>query len=433
MLKVDLHVIFQLRRTRRVVYDLLCLNPAGCQEGTCIGAVRIELMGLFAQGFSARFWALILATFLGFLGIGAVLPGMGPHLRRDLGGSDLTVGFVIGIFSFVALASRFISGPLADTRGRKLTFQLGLFSCSLAGTAYLLPIGLTSAYLGRIFQGFGEACLYTGAAAWVVEEGGILRSAQALGYLSSGIWGGISAGPVLGHWLGSFERSAMLQTVSAGLALAIITRVPEDYRPVTKDTARRTWIPRYLVAPGVTAGLVNVHYPVITGFLILYLAPQGNSGAPAFTAYAGLILFSRFFLGRLPDRIRPDFTFYGGLVLMLLGLGTLAAAPGPIVAVVAAAMLGFGFSFPWSSIAATVMRETPAHNRGSAIGVISAFYDLFVGISSFAAGAVAKQFGYQAAFAMGVLALLGAALTARLVFYRAIPEPAAEKDELFAI
>lgn len=385
-------------------------------------------MGLFAQGFSGRFWSLIGAVFLGFLGIGAVLPGMGPHLRHDLGGSDLTVGFVIGIFSFVALASRFISGPLADTRGRKLTFQIGLFSCALAGLAYLLPLGLPGAYLGRIFQGFGEACLYTGAAAWVVEEGGLLRSAQALGYLSSGIWGGISAGPVVGHWLGSFERAAMLQMVAAFIGLAMISRVTEHYKPGKKHEGRRAWIPRYLIAPGVTAGLVNVHYPVITGFLILYLAPHGDSGPAAFTAYAGLILFSRFFLGRLPDRIRPDFTFYGGLILMALGLVVLASAPGPIVAVGGAALLGFGFSFPWSSIAATVMRQAPANQRGSAIGVMSAFYDLFVGISSFAAGAVAKRFGYQAAFAMGAVAILAAGFTGRMVFYRKAVVAAVEEE-----
>jgi MFS family permease len=375
-------------------------------------------MGLFAQGFSGRFWALIGATFLGFLGIGAVLPGMGPHLRHDLGGSDLTVGFVIGVFSFVALVSRFVSGPLADTRGRKVTFQLGLFSCAIAGGAYLLPIGLPGAYVGRIFQGFGEACLYTGAAAWVVEEGGILRSAQALGYLSSGIWGGISAGPVVGHWLGSFGRAAMLQTVAALIALAMISRVPEHYVPAAKHSGRRTWIPRYLIAPGIAAGLVNVHYPVITGFLILYLMPKGNSGPVAFSAYATLILFSRFFLGRLPDRIRPDITFFGGLIAMAVGLCTLATGPGPVVAVGAAALLGFGFSFPWSSLAATVMRETPANQRGAAIGVMSAFYDLFVGMSSFAAGAVAKRFGYPAAFAMGAVALVAAAVTGRMVFYR---------------
>src|SRR4051794_33930976 len=167
-------------------------------------------MGLTAHHFSARFWSLIGATFLGFLGMGTVLPGLAPHVRHDLGGSDQVVGFVIGTFSFVALGARFFSGPLADRRGRKIAFLSGLISCSLAGAAYLLPLGIPGAFLGRTLQGFGEACLYTGAAAWAVELGGLERSGQALGYLSSGIWGGISAGPVIGHWLGSFEHAAMM-------------------------------------------------------------------------------------------------------------------------------------------------------------------------------------------------------------------------------
>src|SRR3979490_638246 len=99
-------------------------------------------MRFTAQGFSARFWSLIAATFLGFLGSGTVLPGMALHIRHDLGGSDQTVGFVIGTFSVVALASRFISGPLADKKGRKLAFLTGLASCGVSGLAYLLPLGL---------------------------------------------------------------------------------------------------------------------------------------------------------------------------------------------------------------------------------------------------------------------------------------------------
>src|SRR5215470_17611395 len=179
-------------------------------------------MRFTGQGFSARFWSLIAATFLGFLGIGTVLPGIAPHIRHDLGGSDQTVGFVIGVFSFVALGCRFFSGPLADRRGRKTAFLAGLASCALAGAAYLLPLGIGGAYLGRILQGFGEACLYTGAAAWAVELAGIDRSAQALGYVSSGIWGGISAGPVVGHWLGSFDRAAMMQAGAALAAFSIL-------------------------------------------------------------------------------------------------------------------------------------------------------------------------------------------------------------------
>ncbi|MDQ6700674.1 MAG: MFS transporter [Acidobacteriota bacterium] len=382
-----------------------------------IDRVKVQLreMGLSAHGFSARFWSIIGATFLGFLGIGTVLPGLAPHIRNELGGSDRTVGFVIGIFSFVALVSRFFSGPLADRRGRKTALMTGVASCAVAGAVYLLPMGIAGAYLGRILQGFGEACLYTGAAAWVVEMAGVHRSGQALGYLSSGIWGGISAGPVIGQWASSFERAALTQAVLALLAFAILTRIEEDYEPETHPLPG-PWLPRRLILPGIALGFVNVHFPIVTGFLILHLAHHGNSGPAAFSAYALMILLSRFFLGSLPDRIHPAVTFYGGLVAMTCGLVVLATGPPPWLAVAAAGVLGLGFSFPWSSIASTVLRATPNRERGSAIGVLSAFYDLFVGVSSFTAGAIANRFGYSATFAMAAAALAVAAMVGRFVF-----------------
>jgi len=373
-------------------------------------------MAFSARGFSAQFWALVGATFLGFLGIGTVLPLLAPHVRYDLGGSDQDVGLVIGVFSFVALLGRLIAGPLADRRGRKISFLAGLVCCALAGGIYLMPLGMAGPYLARVFQGMGEAFLYTGAAAWVVELAGIERSAQALGYLSSGIWGGISAGPVVGQWIGSFQHAALLQVAAAVIAFITLTRVPEDYRP-EPHSPNRKWLPRSILAPGIAIGFVNVQYPVITGFLILHLKSHGNSGPIAFSAYAGMILLSRFFLGGLPDRIEPHLTFFGGLLFMAAGLVVLAGGPGPVVAVGATALLGFGFSFPWSSIASTVLRRTPSAERGSAVGILSAFYDLFVGVSSFTAGWVAHQFGYAAAFLMAAVALVAAAIAGRFVFF----------------
>ncbi len=387
-------------------------------------------MGFVTPDLGRRFWILIIAIFLGFLGMGTVLPGLAPHIRRDLGGSDQTVGFVIGVFSFVALASRFFSGPLADRRGRKIAFLTGLISCAAAGAAYLLPFGLAGAYAGRILQGFGEACLYTGAAAWAVEVAGIHRSAQALGYVSSGIWGGISAGPVVGQWLGSFHRAAWMQLILALVAVAVLASVPEDFKPDSR-VRRKPWIPASLVAPGLTIGFVNVHYPVITGFLILHLTAHGNSGPAAFSAYALVILLSRFFLGGLPDRIHPSITFYIGIAMMAVGLSVVAMGPAPVVAVTSTALLGFGFSFPWASIASTVLRQTPAGERGSVVGILSAFYDLFVGVSAFAAGVVAKRFGYPGAFVMAVTALGAAAIAARFVFTTRNDEPDIAPDPVY--
>jgi MFS family permease len=372
-------------------------------------------MRLTAQGFSARFWAVIGATFLGFLGIGTVLPALAPHIRHDLGGSDQTVGFVIGAFSFVALASRFFSGPLADRRGRKIAFLAGLLSCALAGAAYLAPLGIAGMYLGRTLQGFGEACLYTGAAAWAVELSGIHRSAQALGYLSSGIWGGVSAGPLVGQWLGSFERAAAMQMITALVAFTVLMRVREDYQPEA-HSGRRRWLPSSLIPPGIAIGFVNVHYPVVVGFLILHLARHGNSGPAAFSAYAGVILLSRFFLGGLPDRFPARITYNFGLAGMALGLIVIGFGPAPVIAISAGALLGFGFSFPWSSVAATVLKRTPERERGSTVSVLSAFYDLFVGLSSFAAGAVSNRFGYPAAFVMAAAAIGAAAIAGLFVF-----------------
>lgn len=361
-------------------------------------------MAASLREFPARFWAVAAATFCGFLGIGTVLPSLAPHIRQDLGGSDETVGFAIGIFSFVALGSRFFSGPMADTRGRKKTFLIGLFCCALAGAVYLAPFGINGIYLARLLQGFAEAFLYTGAATWAIEIAGVHRSSQALGYISSGIWGGMSAGPVLGSWVGSFSHAALMQMILALAGFALIVRVPERYKP-HPHARKGIWMPRTILTPGLAVGFVNMHYPVITGFLILHLMQHGNSGRAAFSAYAVVILFSRFFLGSLPDRIHPRITYFIGLVLMGLGLLILAPGPPPVIAISAAAILGLGFSFPWTSVVTTVLRQTPDSEHGSAIGVLGAFYDLFVGASSFAAGAVADHFGYAWAFVMAAAAI----------------------------
>src|SRR5262249_55458715 len=106
----------------------------------------------------------------------------------------------------------------------------------------------------------------------------------------------------------------------------------------------------------------------------------------AFSTYAGFVLVSRFFLGGLPDRVHPSKTYYLGLALMAAGLIIITTGPSAPVAIFAAALLGLGYSFPWASIASTVIRRAPEQERGSSVSVLSAFYDVFVGISSFSAG-----------------------------------------------
>jgi MFS family permease len=176
------------------------------------------------------------------------------------------------------------------------------------------------------------------------------------------------------------------------------------------------FLPKSLIAPGFTVGFVNVHYPVVAGFLILHLSQHGGGGATAYSAYAGMVLLSRFFLGGLPDRLPPAYTFYAGLSFMAIGISMLAFTTGPVMSIAAAAILGLGFSFPWASVASVVMKRAKSHERGSTVGVLSAFYDAFVGTSSFAAGLLASHFGYWSAFLMALGGVLVAAAVGWRVF-----------------
>jgi MFS family permease len=355
--------------------------------------------------FGANFWVVVGSTFLGFIGIGAIIPVLGPYVRHDLRESDLTLGLAIGVFNFVALASRLIAGPIAGRKGRRIGFIAGLMCCSLCGVAYLLPFGLAAIFIGRVLQGMGEAFLFTAAAAWALELAPEDRRAQALSFLGAGIWGGLAAGPVIGHALGDFRAAACLLALSPIPSIFALMRIPEEFTPREGEHLPIFHFPRIAVLPGLTLGFVNAHYPAMSGFLVLHLAQRGNSGGTAFSAYAAMALFARFFLGSLRGRLGPRFTYHIGLGCMMAGLLVIATTPPAWIAIAAAALIGFGYSFPWPSIASAVLGRVPERERASSLGTMTAFVDLFVGFGSFIDGAVAKQFGYAALYWLAAVGL----------------------------
>jgi predicted MFS family arabinose efflux permease len=227
----------------------------------------------------------------------------------------------------------------------------------------------------------------------------------------------------VGQWLGSFEHAAIMQTVAAIAAFALLWRVPEDYKPHPRVRQSARGRVKESFAAGLAIGATNIQYPVITGFLILYMARTGGSGPTAFSAWALMVLFARFFFGGLPDRVPAGYTFYGGLLSMAAGLSLLAFIPGPVTSMAGVLLLGLGFAFPWASIASTVLRRTPSHSHGSAVGVLSAFVDVFVGLSSFAAGTLAEHFGYAAAFRMALAGVGLAAVAGMNVFRETTAKP----------
>lgn len=352
----------------------------------------------------------VLSAFAALLGFGAIVPVLPVHVHDGLGQSTAMTGFMMGLASATALLSRVFAGPMADERGRKPVMHLGLMFCLLAGLFYLPQQGLWTLTLARLLHGAGEGFLLTAGVAWTVDLAPPHARAQRLGLLASGVWGGLSLGPVIGAMLGTMFHVGLFVAASVTPLVLLVFLLPNT-KPVTGakvegGTAREEsrlakLFPRPALLPGVLLGLANFSWAALSGFLVLYLR-HGSSpvnGTKVLSCFALTVLFGRTAMGSLPDRWGPRRTLLIGLSCIAAGLAWLAWLPWPVTAYGAAILIGTGYSFPWPSLAVIVTGKVPAETRASALGVLTAMNDLFVAVAGPLLGWVATHLGFPAVYA----------------------------------
>ena len=344
----------------------------------------------------SKIWRIVGAAFVGMLGFGAIIPMLPVYLHEQAGASTFVTGLLIGLSSAFALLGRLLAGKTADRKGRRIALLLGMGFCAAAGVLYLPVFGISALAAGRVLHGLGEGFFVTAAVAWAVDVAPDNRRAETLGYLSSGIWGGVSVGPAIGQALGTMASVALFLTVSSVAVIAIVWAMDEEFRP--HGHVSGPWVPRPVLLPGVVLGLGNVTYAAMAGFLILLLHHRGHNTAWAFSAFAVAVLFGRAVFGRMPDRMGPRRSLLAGYACLAVGLIAIVAGLNWTFDVPAALLVGLGYSFPWPALASVVVDQVPSSERGAALGALNAFYDLFVAGSSALAGAAAGRWGFTAPF-----------------------------------
>jgi MFS family permease len=355
----------------------------------------------------SRIWRIVGAAFVGMLGFGAVIPMLPVYLHEQMGASTFITGFLVGLSSAFALLGRLFAGKTADRYGRRVALLAGMTFCAAAGILYLPVFGVWLLGVGRLLHGLGEGFFVTAAVAWAVDVAPEHRRGQALGFLSSGIWGGVSVGPAIGQALGTMGRVAVFLSVSSVVVGVIILLMNEEKRPHSTASAR--WFPPPVLLPGIILGLINVTYAAMSGFLILLLRQRGHSSTWAFSVFAVAVLFGRFSFGGLPDRVGPRKALYAGYVFLGVGLVSIALSPSSLLDIPAALLVGLGYAFPWPALAVVVVSRVRAEERASALGALTAFYDLFVAGGSAVAGAVAGHFGFASVFWMAFACMCASA------------------------
>src|SRR5712671_1219867 len=375
----------------------------------------------------ARLLPLDIAVFLVYLTVGAPLPVIPLFVHDRLGFDPIVVGLVIGAQAAATLLARPLAGGISDRRGTRVAVICGALISILAGLFYYLSswlefspaAGLAAIIAGRLALGLGDSLFLTGAMAWGVQLGGPKNAGKGLMSVGIALYAAMAIGAPVG--LAIFQNSgfallALFVAATPIIACLIALRLPAQPliagpRIPLREVFGRIW------RPGAGVALSGVGFAVIAAFITLYYQSHGWHGAAyGLTAFGVAFIVARLFFGGYPDRFGGARVALACLAIEVVGQLLLWFAPLPVIALLGAALTGFGYSLAFPALCLEAVRRVPPQSRGSAIGAYVVCLDFSLASAGPVAGLLVAPLGYSAIYLLGGgCAALAAMLTIGLL------------------
>ena len=143
------------------------------------------------------FSTLFVAIFVTAMGAGFVAPLL-PIYAHELGAGGFQVGLIFGAFSLTRTIFVPYFGKLSDRKRRKPLITTGLFLYFLVSLFYAVSKSVEALILLRLGQGFASAMVLPVAQAYVGDMISPGQEGRVMGLFNISLFGGLSAGPVMG-------------------------------------------------------------------------------------------------------------------------------------------------------------------------------------------------------------------------------------------
>jgi len=227
---------------------------------------------------------------------------------------------------------------------------------------------------------------------------------------------------------GGFAVLALMVAATPLLACVIAQRLPaQPVVPGVRIPLREVF--GLIWRPGAGVALSGVGFAVIAAFITLYYQSHGWSGAAyGLTAFGAAFIVARLFFGGYPDRFGGARVALACLAIEIVGQLLLWFAPLPAIALLGAALTGFGYSLAFPALCLEAVRRVPPQSRGSAIGAYVVCLDFSLASAGPVAGLMVAPLGYSAIYLMGAAcAALAAMLTIGLLTEATAASPRAAR------
>ncbi|MGH3787113.1 MAG: MFS transporter [Pseudonocardiaceae bacterium] len=374
-------------------------------------------------------WVLVAVSFVIAVGFGIVAPAL-PTFARSFDVSVTAASIVISAFAFMRLAFAPVSGKLVSALGERPVYIWGIIVVGLSTGACAFAAGYWQLLVLRALGGIGSTMFTVSAVGLLIR-----LTPPALRGRSTSLWAtsfllGSVTGPLVGGGLiaislrAPFVVYALALFVAAAVAWLFLRRsvvvgvAPAGHIPAL--TVREAWAnPAYRAA--LASNFANgwavfgVRISLVPLFVVEALHRPESLAGVALAVFAAGNVAMLMVSGRLADSLGRRRPMLVGLVVTGVATIWLGFTGGVAEFLVAALIAGAGTGLITPAQGATVADVIGSQSRaGPVLAAVQMTADIGAILGPIAAGLLADQISYSAAFALtGSISLLAAAIWLR--------------------
>ena len=346
---------------------------------------------------SRNFVFIILANLTVLTAVNMLL-GTLPLYVKEIGGSNLFSGLVVGVYAFTSLLSRPFIGSLIDAKGRKSMFYIGILIIFFSAISFHMAFTVSILLIIRTLQGIGFSAVSTSAGTIVADIVPSARLSEGISYYGISLTLPTAIGPSFGLFLMEhYSYTVLFNIVAIITFIAFLFALPIQYqmRRETKIEKRSSLFEKSALLPSLVMFFIALGLSSILTFIPQYAATKNIEGAGMyFIFYAGSLLVCRLFSGKLADRIGPTPVVIPGVILIAFSFIILSNSLSLFGLLFSACMFGIGFGSVQPIMNAIVIRRVSPERKGAASAIFIASMDLGMAIGSIGWGLLSETIGF---------------------------------------
>jgi len=341
-----------------------------------------------------------------------------PLFIMSHGGSKADIGIIMGAAVLSSVLCRPWISEMIDRIGRKRSYGTGCIIMSLVSVSYIMFEGQLSGFylpllLVRLLHGVGLAISFTAGFTYIADIIPKERLNEGIGMFGVTALIGMAAGPVIAEAVvGGFGFPDFFLTAAALAAVSFFLHLflSESYPGLPKGSEETFFSvlgKRKMMVVAVLALIFGFGLAASGGFVSPYAKEKHLTFISLYyISYSSAAVVTRFFGGRLADRVGEERIIPYALILTGAGFLLLMFLGGDTILLISGLLSGCGHGLLFPSLNALALRKEPIEIRGKINGIFTGGIDAGVFVGSILLGYIGEWAGFQALFFAAGFALL---------------------------